>query len=101
MPEFNEKAMKQFNQHLIEEFRANGGKAVSGPFVNAPLLLLTTTGAKSGRPFTTPLVYTKDGNRIEWIDLGVVACLRSHQRAVYVSGLSEMQEPIGTGEGQR
>ena len=26
--------------------------------------MLTTTGAKSGRPFTTPLVYTKDGNRI-------------------------------------
>jgi deazaflavin-dependent oxidoreductase (nitroreductase family) len=64
MPEFNEKAMQQLNQNLIKEFRANGGKAVSGPFVNAPLLLLTTTGAKSGKPFTTPLVYTKDGNRI-------------------------------------
>jgi deazaflavin-dependent oxidoreductase (nitroreductase family) len=64
MPEFNEKAMKQFNQGLIKEFRDNGGKAVSGPFVNAPLLLLTTTGAKSGKPFTTPLVYTKDGDRI-------------------------------------
>ena len=64
MPEFNEAAMKQFNQGLIKEFRANGGKVLSGPFVNAPLLLLTTTGAKSGRPFTTPLVYTKDGNRI-------------------------------------
>jgi deazaflavin-dependent oxidoreductase (nitroreductase family) len=64
MPEFNEKAMQQFNQNLIKEFRANGGKVLSGPFVNAPLLLLTTTGAKSGKPFTTPLVYTKDGNRI-------------------------------------
>jgi deazaflavin-dependent oxidoreductase (nitroreductase family) len=64
MPEFNEKAMHEFNQNLIKEFRANGGKALSGPFVNAPLLLLTTTGAKSGRPFTTPLVYTKDGDRI-------------------------------------
>src|SRR5579862_5424779 len=64
MAEFNETAMKQFNQGLIKEFRANGGKVLSGPFVNAPLLLLTTTGAKSGRPFTTPLVYTKDGNRI-------------------------------------
>ena len=38
MPEFNEKAMQQFNQGLIKEFRENGGKAVSGPFVNAPLL---------------------------------------------------------------
>jgi deazaflavin-dependent oxidoreductase (nitroreductase family) len=64
MPEFNEKAMHDFNQGLIKEFRANGGKAISGPFVNAPLLLLTTTGAKSGKPFTTPLVYTKDGDRI-------------------------------------
>jgi deazaflavin-dependent oxidoreductase (nitroreductase family) len=64
MPEFNEKAMRQFNDNLITEFRANGGKVLSGPFVKAPLMLLTTTGAKSGRPFTTPLVYTKDGNRI-------------------------------------
>lgn len=64
MPEFNEKAMHEFNQSLIKEFRANGGKVLSGPFVNAPLLLLTTTGAKSGRPFTTPLVYTKDDDRI-------------------------------------
>jgi deazaflavin-dependent oxidoreductase (nitroreductase family) len=64
MAEFNEKAMHEFNQKLIVEFRANGGKVLSGPFVNAPLLLLTTTGAKSGRPFTTPLVYTKDGDRM-------------------------------------
>jgi len=67
MAEANQEAMrafKAFNENLIKEFRANGGKAVSGPFVNAPLLLITTTGAKSGRPFTTPLVYTKDGDRI-------------------------------------
>jgi deazaflavin-dependent oxidoreductase (nitroreductase family) len=64
MAEFNEAAMKQFNENLIKEFRANGGKAVSGPFVAAPLMLLTTTGAKSGKPFTTPLVYTKDGARM-------------------------------------
>src|SRR5260370_8180216 len=48
----------------MKEFRANGGKAISGPCVNAPLLRLTTTGAKSGKPFTTPLVYNKDGDRI-------------------------------------
>ena len=64
MPEFNEKAMQQFNQGVMKGFRDNGGKVLSGPFVNAPLLLLTTTGAKSGKPFTTPLVYTKDGDRI-------------------------------------
>jgi deazaflavin-dependent oxidoreductase (nitroreductase family) len=51
-----------FNQALIEEFRANGGK-VAGPFAGSPLLLLTTTGAKSGRQYTTPVVFTTDGDR--------------------------------------
>jgi deazaflavin-dependent oxidoreductase (nitroreductase family) len=58
-----EQAIKDFNKTLIEEFRTNGGK-VSGPFEKAPLLLLTTTGAKSGRTHTTPVVYTTDGDRI-------------------------------------
>jgi deazaflavin-dependent oxidoreductase (nitroreductase family) len=52
-----------FNQKLIAEYRANDGK-VSGQFANAPLLLLTTTGAKSGQPRTTPLVHTTDGDRL-------------------------------------
>ena len=52
-----------FNQALIAEYRANGGK-VGGPFANAPLLLLTSTGAKSGKPRTMPLVYTTDGDHI-------------------------------------
>ncbi len=52
-----------FNQQVIAEFRANGGK-VGGPFAGSPMLLLTTTGAKSGQPRTMPLVYTTDGDRI-------------------------------------
>jgi deazaflavin-dependent oxidoreductase (nitroreductase family) len=52
-----------FNRNLIEEYRKNGGK-VTGMFANAPLLLLTTKGAKSGKTYTTPLVYTKDGDRL-------------------------------------
>jgi deazaflavin-dependent oxidoreductase (nitroreductase family) len=56
-------AVNQFNRDLISEFRANDGK-VSGGFEGAPLLLLTTTGAKSGRRHTTPLVYLSDGDRI-------------------------------------
>jgi deazaflavin-dependent oxidoreductase (nitroreductase family) len=51
-----------FNAALIEEFRANEGK-VGGRFEGRPVLLLTTTGAKSGRRFTTPLVYLQDGER--------------------------------------
>ena len=52
-----------FNQKLIAEYRANDGK-VTGQFANAPLLLLTTTGAKSGKQRTTPLVHTVDGDRL-------------------------------------
>lgn len=52
-----------FNEKIIEEFRANAGK-VGGPFQGAPMVLLTSKGAKSGRPHTTPLVYLRDGERI-------------------------------------
>ncbi len=65
MPEMtlNPSNRKEFNRQLIEEFRTNGGK-VTGQFAGRPLLLLTSTGAKSGHAYTTPLVYTKDGNRL-------------------------------------
>ena len=55
--------MQEFNENLIAEYRANGGK-VGGQFENSPLLILTTTGAKSGRAHTTPVVFTKDGDRL-------------------------------------
>jgi deazaflavin-dependent oxidoreductase (nitroreductase family) len=58
MPSTDE--LKQFNQALIAEFRANGG-TVNGWH---PLLLLTTIGAKSGQRHTTPLGYSTDGDRI-------------------------------------
>ncbi|MFE2406916.1 nitroreductase/quinone reductase family protein [Kitasatospora sp. NPDC059408] len=48
-----------FNQSVIDEFRANGGK-VGGPFEGGDLLLLTTTGARSGRPHTVPLGYVRE-----------------------------------------
>jgi deazaflavin-dependent oxidoreductase (nitroreductase family) len=52
-----------FNKALIDEFRANNG-TVSGMFAQAPLMLLTHTGAKSGETRTSPLVYSRDGDRI-------------------------------------
>lgn len=52
-----------FNQQIIAEFRANSGK-VGGQFANTPLLLLTTTGARSGQPRTTPLGYVADEDRV-------------------------------------
>lgn len=49
-----------YNQTIIEQYRANGGK-VDFPL---PLLLLTTTGAKSSRPHTAPVAYSRDGDRL-------------------------------------
>lgn len=53
-----------FNDAIIDEFRANGGR-VGGPFQDSRLLLLTTTGARTGAPHTTPLGYLPDtGDRL-------------------------------------
>jgi deazaflavin-dependent oxidoreductase (nitroreductase family) len=53
-----------FNNSIVDEFRANGGK-VSGQFANANLLLLTTTGAKSGKERISPLAYFRvDGKLV-------------------------------------
>lgn len=52
-----------WNTNIIEEFRANAGK-VGGPFEGAPLLLLHTTGAKSGAERVTPLMYLPDDDRL-------------------------------------
>lgn len=58
----DEPSMNDFNASIIAEFRANGGK-VGGPFEGAPMVLLTTTGAKSGLPRVAPLVYYSEGDR--------------------------------------
>jgi len=52
-----------WNTKIIEEFRANAGR-VGGPFEGAPMVLLTSTGARSGRPHTTPLVPLVEGARV-------------------------------------
>ena len=51
------------NKAIIEEFRTNDGK-VGGPFEKMSLLLLHTTGAKSGLPHLNPLAYMADGERL-------------------------------------
>ncbi|MGV9303621.1 nitroreductase family deazaflavin-dependent oxidoreductase [Nonomuraea sp. NPDC003727] len=53
----------EFNQKIIEEFRANGGQ-VGGHFQGFSLVLLSTTGARSGKRVTTPVMYLRDGDRI-------------------------------------
>ena len=54
---------KDYNRQLIEEFRADRSKN-GGQFKGRPLLLLTTTGAKSGQRRTTPMMYIPDGDRL-------------------------------------
>src|SRR5690242_4133528 len=55
--------MDAFNAKIVEEFRNNGGK-VGEPFEGATLLLLTTTGAKSGEPRLSPLAYLTIDDKI-------------------------------------
>jgi deazaflavin-dependent oxidoreductase (nitroreductase family) len=55
--------MKAFNEKLIAEFRANHGQ-LSGPHGGRSLLLLTTEGARSGKPRTTVLGYGRHGDRL-------------------------------------
>jgi len=51
---------RAMNEPVIAEFRARGGR-VSRKY---PVLLLTTTGAKSGKPRVTPLNFSVDGDRL-------------------------------------
>ena len=55
--------MNDFNSGVIEEFRANHGK-VGGGFAGAPVVLLTTTGAKSGKKRLNPLVALVEGDTL-------------------------------------
>ena len=56
-------AIKSAIDTTSSEFRANQGK-VGGQMEGMPVLLLTTTGNKTGRTLTKPLAYSKDGERI-------------------------------------
>lgn len=60
--------MVEINKGVIADFRANGGEVSEGYFAGLPLVLVTMTGAKTGRDLCSPLVYTKDGD-----DLVIIA----------------------------
>ncbi|SDM25373.1 nitroreductase family deazaflavin-dependent oxidoreductase [Allokutzneria albata] len=53
---------RSYNEKVIDEFRGNNG-VMSGTYADAPLLLLTTVGARSGKERTTPVLYLADGER--------------------------------------
>ena len=66
--------MRAFNRTVIDEFRSNNG-VVGGPLADASLLLLTTTGTRTGQDRTVPLAYVADGE-----DLVVFASSRGAPR---------------------
>ncbi len=53
----SDEEFRAYNQGVISEFRANHGVVRQPPF---PILLLTTTGARTGRPVTVPLAFAVD-----------------------------------------
>ncbi|MFI5492351.1 nitroreductase/quinone reductase family protein [Actinoplanes sp. NPDC051859] len=83
-----------FNTPIIEEFRANEGR-VGGWFEGARLLLLTTTGRKSGRPHTVPLGYLPDGG--ERVLVIASAAGAHHHPAWYHNLLAEPEVTVEDG----
>jgi deazaflavin-dependent oxidoreductase (nitroreductase family) len=57
-------SFSDFNAALIRDLRANGGRASGGPFLGSDVLILTTTGARSGRPRENPLAFSRTGDDI-------------------------------------
>lgn len=55
--------MREINEGVIREFRANDGQ-LTGPMQGAPILLLTTTGRRMGEPHTTPLGFIDVDGRL-------------------------------------
>ena len=61
MPEWDPEA---FRNAVVADMRAHGGEVTTGPMAGRPILLLTSTGAKSGQPRQAILTYSRDGDRI-------------------------------------
>ena len=75
--------LNAFNNSIVDEFRANDGK-VGGQFANANLLLLTTTGAKSGKERISPLAYFRVDGKL--IIIGPSPALRSTRPGCTICG---------------
>ena len=57
-------SFSDFNRNLIDDLRTHGGRASSGPFLGGDVLILTTTGARSGELRETPLAFSRDGKNL-------------------------------------
>src|SRR6476659_9037042 len=52
-----------FTKSLISDMRANGGRPTSGPLAGKPLMILTSTGAKTEQQRRAIVTYHRDGDR--------------------------------------
>jgi deazaflavin-dependent oxidoreductase (nitroreductase family) len=98
--------MRAFNKALITEFRATGGK-LSGQLANSALLLLTTTGARTGQASVTPMAYVRDSERYAVIAANAGADkhpdwyhnLFAHPRVIVEVGSERFEATARTAEG--
>ncbi|MEA2581400.1 MAG: hypothetical protein QOE83_2292 [Actinomycetota bacterium] len=72
--------MSDWNTGIIQEFRDNEGK-VGGMFEHLRLLLLTSTGAKTGNTHTSPVAYFNDGD--DWLIIASAGGADSHPNWYY------------------
>ena len=92
----SEMNMKTFNEGIIEEFRANGGKV--GMFADYPMVILHTIGAKSGKPHLVPLVLTIN-EKDEWILFATFAGSPTNPAWVYnLRANPQIDVEFGTGK---
>jgi deazaflavin-dependent oxidoreductase (nitroreductase family) len=98
--------MRAFNETLVAEFRANGGK-LSGRLADSSLLLLTSIGARTGQARVTPMGYVRDGERYAVIAANAGADkhpdwylnLLAHPRVVVEVGSERFEATARTAEG--
>jgi deazaflavin-dependent oxidoreductase (nitroreductase family) len=55
-------AVANWEDQLIADMRAHGGAVTGGPLAGHPLLIMTSTGAKSGEPRRAILTFSRDGD---------------------------------------
>jgi deazaflavin-dependent oxidoreductase (nitroreductase family) len=99
--------VKDFNSQIIEEFRTNEGN-VGGGFAGAPMLLLHSTGAKSGKERVNPMVYQDvDGNYAVFASKGGAPTnpdwyrnLVAHPKATIEVGDKTVEVTARTAEGE-
>lgn len=88
--------MSEFNQQVIAEFRATGGRVVRAGGFGRSLVLLHTIGARSGRERVNPVLARRDGD--EWLVVASAAGAREHP-AWFVNLRARPDTVIESGDG--